>query len=76
MGATKLVESFDLSEPVDCWSKLFGSLKSRSRKRVTFKEAIAEVALTQARLVRMLSHTEYDAKTSTVDLWKPPTLRF
>ena len=72
--AKKIVDNLNTAEPVECWQEIVGQFKKALKKKDDLREP-ATVALEQARLVRILRHGEYNAKTSTVDLWTPPTLK-
>ena len=72
--AKKIVDNFNTAEPVECWQEIVGQFEKALKKKDDLREP-ATVALEQARLVRILRHGEYNAKTSTVDLWTPPTLK-
>ena len=72
--AKKIVDNFNTAKPVECWQEIVGQFKKALKKKDDLREP-ATVALEQARLVRILRHGEYNAKTSTVDLWTPPTLK-
>lgn len=74
VGAKKIVDKFNTAEPVECWKEIVGQFEKALKKKDDVREP-ETVALQQARLVRILRHGEYNAETSTVDLWTPPTLK-
>jgi DNA polymerase-1 len=74
VGAKKIVDSLNTAEPVECWQEIVGQFEKALKKKDDVREP-EDVALQQARLVRILRHGEYNAETCTVDLWIPPTLK-
>ena len=74
VGAKKIVDNFNTAEPVECWQEIVGQFEKALKKKDDVREP-EDVALQQARLVRILRHGEYNPETSTVDLWTPPTLK-
>ncbi len=67
-GAERIVEKFDLSNPVECWEEVVQTYRTKGKA-----EEPGETALLQARLTRILRHGEYNFKTHEVKLWNPPT---
>ena len=74
VGAKKIVDKFNTAEPVECWQEIVGQFEKAHKKKDYVWEPKA-FALQQARLVRILRHGDYNAETSTVNLWTPPTLK-
>jgi DNA polymerase-1 len=66
--AKRIVESFDIAKPVDCWEEIVRTYEKKGKVVEP-----SETATQQARLVRILRHGEYDFNTHTVKLWNPPT---
>jgi len=73
VGARKIVEKFDLSEPVDCWETIVRTYEEAWRKAKLDVRLAPDFALQQARLIRVLRRDEYCFDTHTVSLWNPPT---
>ena len=67
-GAERIVEKFDLSNPVDCWEEVVRAYRTKGKAQDP-----REAALLQARLTRILRNGEYNFKTHEVKLWNPPT---
>ena len=67
-GAQKIVEEFNLADPVECWKRVVQTYRSKGKDPTP-----GETALQQARLTRILRHNEYNFKTHEVHLWNPPT---
>lgn len=67
-GAQRIVEGFDISDPVGCWEKVVSTYRSKGKESDPGK-----TALLQARLTRILRNGEYNFKTHEVKLWNPPT---
>ena len=67
--ADKIVNKFNLSEPVDCWQEIVRVYETKG-----CMENASEYATQQARLTRILRADEYDFANHQVILWNPPTL--
>ena len=67
-GAKKIVEAFDLENPLECWKGVVHTYRTKGKDPTP-----GETALLQARLTRILRTGEYNFKTHEVHLWNPPT---
>ena len=74
VSAKRMVETFDLHNPEECWQRIVDKYGEQMRKKRDWRSPL-DVATTQARLVRILQPGEYDANNRTVNLWTPPTLK-
>lgn len=73
VGARRIVDKFDINEPVDCWEAVVRTYEEAWRKaKLDVRDAPA-FALQQARLTRILRRDEYCFNTHEVSLWNPPT---
>jgi DNA polymerase-1 len=68
VNAKRIVESFDLDKPMDCWEEIVRTYEKKGK--VVNASAYATQ---QARLVRVLRAGEYNFDTHKVNLWNPPT---
>lgn len=68
VGAKKLVDGFDISDPVGCWEEIVRAYETKGKVVEPSK-----FATEQARLVRVLRAGEYNFQTHEVKLWNPPT---
>lgn len=68
VGARRIVDGFDLSQPVDCWEEIVRTYETKGKV-----VNASEFALQQARLIRILRRDEYCFNTHQVTLWNPPT---
>jgi len=74
ISAEKIVREFDFQKPVECWEKIVSCFEAAIKKNPSeFVREPDELALLQARLVRILQHGDYDLKERKVTLWTPPT---
>ena len=74
VNAKRIVDKFDLNDPVDCWEEIVRTYEEAQRKKKLDLYNAREYATRQARLVRILRNGEYDFTTHEVQLWNPPTL--
>ena len=75
ISAAKIVREFNFQKPVECWEKIVSCFEAAIQKNPSehLRDA-EELALLQARLVRILQHGDYDLTERKVTLWTPPTL--
>jgi DNA polymerase-1 len=73
VNAKRIVDGFDLSDPVGCWEAIVRTYEAAQRKKNLALYDAHEYATQQARLVRILRNGEYDFMTHEVQLWNPPT---
>jgi DNA polymerase-1 len=68
VGAKKLVDGFDIADPVGCWEAIVRAYETKGKV-----DQPSQLATQQARLVRVLRAGEYNFDTHEVKLWNPPT---
>ena len=68
VGAKKLVDGFDLADPVGCWEAIVRTYETKGKV-----DQPSHFATEQARLVRILQAGDYNFDTHEVRLWNPPT---
>lgn len=73
VNAKRIVDGFDLNDPVGCWEEIVRTYEEAQRKKKLDLYNAREYATQQARLVRILRNGEYDFTTHKVQLWNPPT---
>jgi len=73
VGARRIADKLDISEPVDCWETIVRTYEEAWRKAKLDVRDAPGFALQQARLIRILRRDEYCFNTHEVTLWNPPT---
>lgn len=68
VGAKRLVDGFDLGDPVGCWEAIVRTYETKGKV-----DQPSDFATQQARLVRVLRAGDYNFDTHEVKLWNPPT---
>jgi DNA polymerase-1 len=68
VGAKRLVDGFDLGDPVGCWEAIVRTYETKGKV-----DQPSDFATQQARLVRVLRAGDYNFNTHEVKLWNPPT---
>jgi DNA polymerase-1 len=64
--AEKIVQGFDLEDTLGCWQEVVSVYAKKGKV-----DGPEQYALTQARLVRILRHGDYNFQTHEVTLWNP-----